>query len=593
MAVITSRTGARSWATATDWVGNACPVDNVDSAVIDANCQMLMNQDQSAYTGLLGVTISGHATTPGMLYWANGVSLGHLKIKTGFNLLGTTGAAKGRLLANSNGAWGATGVLAFADKAIIDLGATSKIDAQYLDIALYCYQPTHTYLRTYGVRHTVTGSAAANTLTKNSHGLANATPVMIMGADIPAPLVADYVYYVVGTATNTFQLAAVSGGTAIDLTSNGSGTIEVYTGCPTSVGKVIPVFEDVTAETGWTTTAGHNRVVLVSAGPQNYDQQRDTLTTIAAAAATITTNNVDSLQYPGGRIYLISRNVSIRSACTTAVNICDYGSAPTSSGVFQCEIVATAGSGTTFYGYGVNTGTGHTISGTVSGCDYGVYVGTGYTISGTVSGCSYVVRIGDDGPIDIVVRGSATFPNPPTFYGRNVAGDSRRGITCEDYLGVLGASYAFYCTGDVIRNTVTVRSGGADNSLEVIPLSACGTKGVAGAGADGKIPIFEWVELGVPASAQTKSVYVKGEAWTTWPTAAQLYLEAEVITDDAPQTTTVYTSTQVLTDNTTWTALSVTFTPHIASRVRYRMWLGAYEGGTTRKVYVDNQLVTS
>ena len=67
MAVVTSRTGARSWATATDWVGDACPVDNVDSAVIEADCQMLMNQDQSAYTGLLGVTISGHATTPGML----------------------------------------------------------------------------------------------------------------------------------------------------------------------------------------------------------------------------------------------------------------------------------------------------------------------------------------------------------------------------------------------------------------------------------------------------------------------------------------------------------------------------------------------
>jgi hypothetical protein len=36
MAVITSRTGARSWATATDWVGDACPVDNVDNALYSA-----------------------------------------------------------------------------------------------------------------------------------------------------------------------------------------------------------------------------------------------------------------------------------------------------------------------------------------------------------------------------------------------------------------------------------------------------------------------------------------------------------------------------------------------------------------------------
>ena len=68
MAVITSRTGARSWSVATDWVGDAKPVDG-DSAVIDANCQMLMDEDTSAMTGLFSVTITSHATTPGMLYF--------------------------------------------------------------------------------------------------------------------------------------------------------------------------------------------------------------------------------------------------------------------------------------------------------------------------------------------------------------------------------------------------------------------------------------------------------------------------------------------------------------------------------------------
>lgn len=79
-----------------------------------------------------------------------------------------------------------------------------------------------------GVRHTVTGSAAANTLTKSSHGLANTTRVMIISSvTLPVPLTANTVYYVVSTATNTFQLATASGGVAIDLTSNGSGTIQV------------------------------------------------------------------------------------------------------------------------------------------------------------------------------------------------------------------------------------------------------------------------------------------------------------------------------------------------------------------------------
>ena len=63
MAVITSRSGSRSWATASDWVGDVCPIDNVDSFVIAADCQMLMNQDQSAWTGLLGGVINTHNTT--------------------------------------------------------------------------------------------------------------------------------------------------------------------------------------------------------------------------------------------------------------------------------------------------------------------------------------------------------------------------------------------------------------------------------------------------------------------------------------------------------------------------------------------------
>jgi hypothetical protein len=272
----------------------------------------------------------------------------------------------------------------------------------------------------------------------------------------------------------------------------------------------------------------------------------------------------------------------------------DYTNATTAAGVFGCEIWASAGTGTTFYGYGVNSGTGHTISGTVSGCSYGVNAGTGHTISGTVSGCS--TQFGFDAGaagqgLVVTVRGSATLsPTTPTFGNRDTLGAGSRlneqVVRCEDYQGVLGASYAFHMTGDVIRTTATVRSGGADNSLEVIPRTTC-------AAGSASMRIFEWVELDVPASAQTKSVYVKGEQWTVFPTAAQLYLEAEYLSDDSPIATALATSTAVISDNTTWVALAVTFTPHIASRVRYRLYVGCYEGGTTRKVYIDNQLVTA
>lgn len=680
MATITSNASG-AWATGATWVGGVKPADN-DAVVIAAGHSVLMDDDTSAYTGLQTVTIQGHATAPAMLYFKDGTS-GYLKIRTGYSLVGTSATLKGRLLANSDGVWSNTGSLAFADKAVIDLGATSTVNAQYLDIRLYGYNAmSNKYLRTYGVRHTVTGSASADTLTKVAHGLANTTAVMIMSSGtLPGGLAADTIYYVVSTAADTFKLASLSGGAAIDLTSDGTGTIEVYTGAA-SAANPVSVFEDVTAETGWTTTAGHNRVVLANAGPAAYDQQRLTLSTIAASAITLSAAT-DSVQFPGARIYLVSRNVSIRSACTTTVNIFDYTGNTSGAGVFQCEINSTAGTGTTFYGNGVNNGTSHTISGTVAGCGVGVGYGTGsaisgsvvactngvywgsghtlsgsaagcvygsreglgFVISGSILGCSYGVLLGsghtvsgrlygcafgilhgeghtlsgvvggcsygiaattalltgslghnadgtissntydvrfiEDGGTQIVCRGSAKYLAPPTFYGRNTAinyGD--QGVYCEDYNRTVGASRAFTIFGDVIKNESVLRSGGAASSIEVVPQSLCGT--------NGNVKIFEWTELSVPAAAQTKTVYVRGEGWTTWPTAAQLYLEAEYVSNATTLATTVVTSTAVLTDNTTWIAFPVTFTPAAAAHVRYRMYLNVYAAAA--KVYVDNQL---
>ena len=586
MGIITSNASG-AWSAGATWVGGVKPADG-DSVVIAAGHSILMDEDQSAMTGLLGVTIQGHATTPGMLYFKNATS-GYLKIRTGYNLLGTSGAAKGRLLANSDGVWGNTGSLAFADKAVIDLGATSKVNAQYLDIALYCYNSmTNKYLRTYGVRHTVTGSAAADTLTKVSHGLANGTPVMIMSSvDIPAPLAADTVYYVVNAAADTFKLAYVSGGTAIDLTSDGSGTIEVYTGAASGANPV-NVFEDVTAETGWVTTAGHNAVVMVnSTAPAVYDQQRVTVSTIAASAITLSAA-LDSVQYPGARIFLMSRNVSIRSACTTGVNIIDYANAANSGGVFQCEIRSTAGTGTTFYGYGIYSGTGHTISGTISGCNYGVYYGTGHMISGTISGCNYVFQFGtsDTAALNIVLRG-ASIPATPTFSSRNTAGvgsQGKQGVFSENHGKILGASYAYLPTGDIIRNTTTVRAGGAASSLEVVPLSNCAVSA--------PIQIFEWTELSVPASEQSRTIYLRADAaWSVYPTADELYIEAEYISDGTTFATTIIRSTAVLSDGSTWVSFAIpAFTPAVVGHVRYRGYLKKYEA--SRKIYIDNMLVS-
>lgn len=70
---------------------------------------------------------------------------------------------------------------------------------------------------------------ATDTLTSNSHGMANGTLVKVTASTtVPAGLSASNYYYIVSTATNTFKLSATSGGTAVDITSSGSGTITVY-----------------------------------------------------------------------------------------------------------------------------------------------------------------------------------------------------------------------------------------------------------------------------------------------------------------------------------------------------------------------------
>lgn len=69
-----------------------------------------------------------------------------------------------------------------------------------------------------------------NTITSPGHGYANDTIVRVFSYELgalPTGLAVDTQYWVVGTATNTFQLAASQGGAAIDITATGSGFLEI------------------------------------------------------------------------------------------------------------------------------------------------------------------------------------------------------------------------------------------------------------------------------------------------------------------------------------------------------------------------------
>jgi len=368
-----------------------------------------MDADTSGFAdGIAGLTITGHATTPGMLAFkhdADGTY--HLRIKTGTTIAGTSAAAKGRILANSDGVWSNTGALAFGRKAIIDLRGTAYINALYLDIALYCTQPATPSVRVYKTLKTVsTISTGTDVITMTApHGWSANAPVMVRSSGaLPGGLAANTVYYVRSPSGADLKLSLFAGDPTVDITSAGSGTIELYDGHSDTATATVNVLDDVTSDAAWVTTDGDDYVVLVDdAAPADYDQQRLQLTTINAGSLVLSAN-VDSGQYPNARVFLVSRNVRITSNTTAATNIVDYG-AGTHAGVFQCEIRSTAGTGATFYGNGIYGGTGHTISGAISGCNVGINGGTGHTISGAISGCNVGINTGTGHTISGAISG--------------------------------------------------------------------------------------------------------------------------------------------------------------------------------------------
>jgi len=420
MATITSASSG-AWATGGTWVGGTKPA-NDDAVVIAAGHSILMDDDQSGFAnGIQTLTITSHATDPGMLYFANSTS-GYLKMKTGYNIVGTNAAARGRILANSDGVWGNTGALAYAYKAVIELPGTSSLAATYLDLRLYHSEPTIKYARTYGTKYEFDASTAVNPTT-DVIDLGTTPPsagtvvlVVPIGAGVlPTGIVEDCLFYVRSVSGNTFKFSASSSSDIfVDITAVGSGTCAVLTGHTSTATGAMNVLDDVTGDAQWVTTAGHNRcgLVNIARGDDNRDFQRSTISTITSTVITLG-NNVDSVQSPGARIYLASRNVSIRSDHTTSKNMIDFTTATHTGHVIGAELANTV-VGTTNYHIGIQKGIGVTFTGvgfgvstlnqaagntTVSnfvhngialGCNNTLYYTSNVTGSGSFVGCTVV-----------------------------------------------------------------------------------------------------------------------------------------------------------------------------------------------------------
>lgn len=64
-----------------------------------------------------------------------------------------------------------------------------------------------------------TTDIALDKILSAAHGLSNGDKVVFMGGTVPAGLTEGTVYFVVGAATDDFQVSATSGGSAINLTA--------------------------------------------------------------------------------------------------------------------------------------------------------------------------------------------------------------------------------------------------------------------------------------------------------------------------------------------------------------------------------------
>lgn len=94
------------------------------------------------------------------------------------------------------------------------------------------------------VLKTFTADNSTNVFTSTAHGFNDGDMVIFRSGDNPEPIAAGKVYYVRDKTADTFRVSNTSGGAAVDLTDNGTGTLRVYKN--DAVQGIDPVFDQDT-----------------------------------------------------------------------------------------------------------------------------------------------------------------------------------------------------------------------------------------------------------------------------------------------------------------------------------------------------------
>ncbi|RLC77910.1 MAG: hypothetical protein DRJ03_26075, partial [Chloroflexi bacterium] len=161
-------------------------------------------------------------------------------------------------------------------------------------------------------------------------------------------------------------------------------------------------------------------------------------------------------------------------------------------------------------------------------------------------------------------------------------------LKSEDHNQTKGAHRTYYHNGIIEKDTSVVRSGGAGSSAKMLPNSYCGLYYPLAIVDDFCSGDFK---LWLPAEEKTVTIYIRTFGYTALPTADELYIEASYLDEATGGHRATVQSTQTVSANDTWTAVSVTFTPSQEGWVYVTVYLKKYESDSG--VYVDIKPVVS
>ena len=159
---------------------------------------------------------------------------------------------------------------------------TAIVASRYRALAKCCI-PLASTLGTSGTSHgTVTFANASDEWTMAAHGLVAGDIVHLTnsGGGLPSGFTANTVYFVVSPTTNTFKLSLTYGGSAVDGTTNGTGTHTVHNKCqiPDIRGRALVALDNLGGSAANIVTSASTNGANASTLGGKFGSQTHTLT---------------------------------------------------------------------------------------------------------------------------------------------------------------------------------------------------------------------------------------------------------------------------------------------------------------------------